>query len=166
MEASTCLKCNFQEHKIYACSKMDELAIEQRLTFVNAKFVGMCRESVNASLAIFVATLCYMQIFLVRKPLSLWHTHEMMKCTFQALSKDLRSHYEGTCPRTQDTISPPQHSRRLLAFWFWLSVVGASWYTPSECTKSEWEGKYRGRPAGRLHAKKVSSDQINLVTLY
>jgi len=37
MEAHTCVKCNSKEHKIYACSKFDELSVEQRRTFVKAK---------------------------------------------------------------------------------------------------------------------------------
>jgi len=30
LEANTCVKCNSKEHKIYACSKFNELSIEQR----------------------------------------------------------------------------------------------------------------------------------------
>jgi len=37
VEANTCVKCNSKEHKIYACSKFDELSIEQNRTFVKAK---------------------------------------------------------------------------------------------------------------------------------
>ncbi|XP_070854664.1 uncharacterized protein [Drosophila suzukii] len=78
MEANTCGKCNSKEHKIHTCSNL-----------------GMCHESVNpnshASIATIVTTLCYMQIFLVRKPLSLRHTHEMMKDTSQTLLKMLPS---------------------------------------------------------------------------
>jgi len=34
IKANTCVICNSLDHKIYACSKFDELSIEQRRTFV------------------------------------------------------------------------------------------------------------------------------------
>jgi len=76
-------------------SSRDAHLLRQNYCALTALSLGMCRESVNpslhASFAIIVTTLCYMQIFLIRRQLSLRHTHEMMKGTTQALPKMLRS---------------------------------------------------------------------------
>jgi len=90
---------------------------------LTALSLGMCHESVNpnshAGIAIIVITLCYTQIFLIRRPLSLRHTHEMMKGTSQALPKMERSpsaisHGHKWLPQLNPcaTNQQPQHSHK------------------------------------------------------
>jgi len=76
-------------------SSRDAHLLMKNPCLLTALSLDMCRGSVypnaHSSFSIIVNTLCYMQIFLVREPLSLRHAHEMMKGTSQALPKTLRS---------------------------------------------------------------------------
>jgi len=111
----------------------------------------MCLESVNpnshASLATIVTTLCYKQIFLVRKPLSLRHTHVMMKGTSQALPKMQRS----------PSASSQEHQRNLTQS---LANDGIKWsFIPPHLPHwgGKWESSVRSIKLhlGRLVGKTV-----------
>jgi len=97
--------------------------LRQNACVLTAFSLGMWHESVSpnsyASFDIIVTTLCYMQIFLIRKPLSLRHTHQMMNGTPQALPKMLRSpsaisHVHKCVPQLNHcaTNQQPRHSHK------------------------------------------------------